>query len=477
MIALFVMNFAHLAHPLTRPERPADVVDMLDYARRRLSNGLRVIVVPIPHLHAVSLSMHVRSGPRYERGNTNGLSHLVEHLLFRGTISRPSSFLFNAAVEALGGEANGLTHRDATTIHMTFPPSTATAGLTLLGELCASPALGGLDIERGVVIEEIIDTTDGDGQELDADTISRTVLWADHPIGLPITGSVENVERFSDADCRAHYESTFVAENSVLCIAGPVDEAKILAVAEDAFGRLPRGSRQVDGPPPVVPRELPVHVQWNDDSQVTVLLSFPAPHENDPDFAALVMLQRVLDDGLACRLRQDISESRGLAYSVSASMDVYADVGAFDVEAITSPGKLITTFHQMLATVGRLVTEPVGERELERVKIRHDAELDFALDDPNEIGTWFGTAELVGCQASWTERKREALAVTSDDLLRVARRVFEPSQALVTLVGPVEPEAAEDIERLLGRAPGSTLWIENEDEDEPTTQLPLALVG
>lgn len=454
---------------------------MLDPARCRLSNGLRVIVVPLPHLHSVAMSMSVRSGSRHEQPATNGLSHLVEHLLFRGTLDHPSSFAFNAAVESLGGEVNGLTQRDATTIHMTFPTRTAYAGLELLGELCTRPLLGGLDIERGVVIEEILDTTDGAGNELDTDSLSRAVLWRDHPIGMPVAGTVDNVERFVEADCHAHYRRTFVAANGVLCIAGPVDVARAVAIAERAFGALPTGVRLAEGPAPTPQGDAPIHVQDNDDSQIGMLLTFDAPHENDPDFTSMLMLRRVLDDGLASRLRQDISESRGLAYSVSASIDVYSDIGAFDLDAAVSPGKLVTTFHQMLCTLNTLIEGGVGDAELERVKVRHTAELEFTLDDPGEICSWFGGAELVGCRAGYADRQREAMAVTSEDLVRVAKRVFVKDRAVVTLVGPLDCAIVADLERMIGREIGSALWFEADEAeaeaDDAATESPLLAAG
>lgn len=437
---------------------------MLKVVRQTLSNGLPVLVLQLPHLHAVSHAFMVRTGPRYETEAETGISHLVEHLVFRGTELHPDGSSLNFAVEALGGEINGLTQRDATTIHMTVPPQTAAEGLLLLGEICTRPTLSGIDIERDVVMEELLDTLDASGCELDIDVLSRRILWPGHPMSLPIAGTPASVEALTSEACRAHYAKTFVAENAVLCIAGPVDAAEMTAAAERAFGTLPRGQALAEPPPPAPPVRAPIAVQAMEDSQVTVLLTYPAPHENDPDFAKLLLLRRVLDDGLGSRLRQAVCERRGLAYSLSASIDAYSDAAAIDIELSCAPRKLIAAVEQTLATLRELCEEPISGEELARVKIRHRAELEFALDDPSEMCGWYGASELVRSRATYEDRLGEVMAVTAEDLFAFACRMFEPHLAVVTLVGPLEETDARRLELLFGREAQSTVWLNAEDE-------------
>jgi predicted Zn-dependent peptidase len=446
---------------------------VLTVAERTLSNGLRTLVLQLPHLHSVSEALCVRTGPRYESSTDNGISHLVEHLVFRGTALYPDSAAFNTAVEAIGGEINGLTQRDATTIHLTVPPRAAHQGLFLLGEICTRPLLGGLAVERDVVIEELLDTLDASGFELDIDVLSRRVLWAGHPISMPIAGTPTSVGRLTEEGCRSHFAKTFVGANSVLCIAGPVDPATILDAAERAFGHMPWGITLPEHPAPVPPMRAPISIQPMEDSQVSILLTYPAPHENHPDFAKLLLLRRVLDDGLGSRLRQAVCEQRGLAYSLSASLDAYRDAGAIDIELACAPRKLLRTVEQTLATLLELGEQPISPNELARAQIRHQAELEFALDDPSEMCGWYGAMELVGCRASYEDRLREVLRVTPDELHALARSTFEPHRAVVTLVGPVEDSDAHRLELLLGREATSTAWLNqdtgghDDDRDPP----------
>jgi predicted Zn-dependent peptidase len=431
---------------------------VLEFVRNRLPNGLPVLVLRLPHVHAVSCALMTRAGPRYERAHENGISHLVEHLVLRGTRTHPHSRDFHIAVEAIGGEINGLTQRDACTLHLTVPPRHAREGLRLLGEVCTEPTMDGLEIEKRVVIEEILDTYDADGRDLDIDTLSRRLFWEGHPIGLPVAGEAPIVERLTAAQCRSHFERTFVAENGILVIAGRVDVDEILAEASASFGRMPRGRSLAELGRPIPNEGLPIHVQSSENSQVSVLLTFDAPHEHDPDFPTLLMMKRILDDGFGARLRQAIVEQRGIAYSMAAAIDAYSDIAAFDVEIVCAEQKVESAVRETLAVLTNL--GDVSEAELARAKTRHVSELEFALDVPSEIAGWYGASALMGRNGGFEDWLAEANAVTPEQIAALARRMFDPSKALLTLVGPMAPDALPPLEHMMGRALGSTQWIE-----------------
>jgi predicted Zn-dependent peptidase len=320
----------------------------------------------------------------------------------------------------------------------------------------------GIEIERKVVIEEILDSYDADGRDLDIDTMSRRILWS-HPIGLPVAGEVPLVERLTEAQCRAHFEKLFVAENAILVVAGRVDVDEILAEAASSFGRMPRGKPLTELGHPIPHVGLPIHVQHSEDAQVSVLLSFPAPHENDPDFPAMLLLKRILDDGFGARLRQAIVEQRGIAYSLAAAIDAYADVAAFDVEIICAEQKVQSAVRETLAVLSNL--SDVSGAELDRAKTRHTSELEFALDDPSEIAGWYGASALMGRDAVFEDWIGEAMRVTPEDIASLAKRMFDPAKALLTMVGPVNADDLPVLERMLGRAVGSTVFVSKGDAE------------
>lgn len=397
------------------------------------------------------MAFMVRGGPRFESPSDNGLSHLLEHLIFRGTEAYPSSYAINAAIEAIGGEVNGYTQRDVLSIHMTVPRESARAGLALLSQLCLRPCLTGLDIERNVVIEEIRDSQDAQGRDIDIDGLSRQVVWPEHPMSQPITGSIARVLAFTEADARRYHQRLFGADNGVLVVSGAVEPGLVFSAAEEHWTSLPRGQRLRPPEAPAPRSHAPIYLQKAEESQVSLALSFPAPHENDPDFTALLLLQRILDDGFASRLRRAIVEESGLAYSVSAGVDAYADTAVLDLEASVSPGKLLLAVDAMLETAHRLTTHPVSPEELARAKRRHRAELEFGLDDTSELVSWFGTTELVECRSGYADRFTQGAHVTEAGLLELARRVFRPELGALTLVGPVKKSELRALAVRLGR--------------------------
>ncbi|MFW6085971.1 MAG: M16 family metallopeptidase [Myxococcota bacterium] len=207
--------------------------------RVTLDNGLRVVVSPLGHLHTVSVGLFVAAGSRHEDDRTNGLSHMLEHMLFRGTANHPSAYALNLAIERLGGTLYGATHADFTTYQVDVPPANVEPVLRLFVEILTAPLFRDLDVEKRVLREEILEDLDEDGNDVDADNVVRQLLFSPHPLGFKITGSLDNVQGFTPQDLRAHLQRLYGARNMVLCVAGAVDEG-IVEPIRRAFEPLPR---------------------------------------------------------------------------------------------------------------------------------------------------------------------------------------------------------------------------------------------
>jgi predicted Zn-dependent peptidase len=191
-------------------------------ARARLSNGLKLVTIETPHLHSATLCLYVRAGSRYETEATNGLSHFLEHMLFRGSARYPSSFALNLAIEELGGTLYAETGRDYSLYQIALNPRHLQRGMEILGDLFAAPEFRDIDLERQIIVEEILEDLDDRGRNVNIDDQSRRQFWGEHPLGFPITGPLRNVRRFSTRDVRAHFRRFYGAANMVLTVAGPL---------------------------------------------------------------------------------------------------------------------------------------------------------------------------------------------------------------------------------------------------------------
>ncbi len=417
-------------------------------ARRSvLDNGLTVVTAPAPGLHSAMLALYVRAGSRHETAAENGVSHLLEHLLFRGSEGFPDSAAMNAAVEAAGGNLNGLTARDHGCYYTPIHPGGLATGLTVLGDLLRRPLLKDLEVEREIILEEILDEVDARGRDIDPDNLLKRLAFGSHPLGFKIAGTPATIRALDVAAVRRHHARLYGGRNLVLAVAGPVRPTEVEDLAERHLGALPPGRPAGESPPPRWPSGPALSVVGHDDAQVEFTLAFPSPPEHHRDHPVHLCLRRLLDDGLSSRLPFEVVEKRGLAYSLHAGMDVFADAGLLAVDGACAPGKAARAVEAILEVLGSLAARPVPEEELRRVQRRHRLSLTFSLDSPGDLVGWYGLGELLRSPEGFESRCRRVEAVTPADVQRVARRTFARRNLLAVAVGPLRGAARRQLER------------------------------
>jgi predicted Zn-dependent peptidase len=224
-----------------------------EVVREVLPNGLRVLTARAPGLHSAMIALYVRAGSRHEAAEVNGVSHFLEHLFFRGSEGWPDTVAMNAAIESAGGSLNGITARDHGCYFTPIHPGEVGTGLAILGDLLRRPLLRQMDVEREVILEEILDEVDADGRDIDPDNLSKRIAFGAHPLGFKIAGTAAIVRRLGRRDVRAHHARFYTGANLVLSVAGPVRASEVRALAEEHFGALPRGQRSVEDPAPPWP--------------------------------------------------------------------------------------------------------------------------------------------------------------------------------------------------------------------------------
>jgi len=431
---------------LARPVRPA--ARWGEVRRAVLGNGLRVLTAPARGLHSAMIALYVRTGSRHEDAARNGVSHFLEHLFFRGSVGWPDTVAMNAAVESAGGSLNGITARDHGCYFTPIHPDEVGTGLAVLGDLVRRPLLRELDVEREVILEEILDEVDADGRDIDPDNLSKRIVFGGHPLGFKIAGTAENVRRLSRRDVRTHHGRFYGGSNLVLAVAGPVRPAEVEALADRYLGAIPRGTPSSDAPPPPWPAGARLEFVDHDDAQAEFTLSFPCPPERHPDYPAHLCIRRILDDGLSSRLPFEIVERRGLAYSLHAGIDTFVDSGMHVVDGACAPRKLALVFTEVLRVLGELADRPVPAEELARVQRRHRMTLAFSLDSAADVAGWYGAGEVLSSPEGFEERCRRVERVTPADLHRVAYETFRRRNLVAVVVGPARRRERAALEKL-----------------------------
>lgn len=414
------------------------------------ASGLRASAVRLPGLHTVVLQMHVSVGPRFETEPENGVSHFLEHMLYRGIAGHPSAHAQALAFEGLGGSLGAATYVDHMTLGIGVPPENVEHALPLFCEVFRAPLLSGMETEKGIVREEILEGLDDEDNEVDADNLVRRLAFGDHALGYPITGTLAHLERFDEVLLRRHHESRFVGAGSVLTIAGPIDPERLLPEAERLLAGVSLGTEPRSSAP--APQSGPRfrHVRHSS-SQTDLRVAFRAPAEHDADEPAVELLLRALDDGMSARLYHQLCDTRGLCYDVSASYEAYADAGLLDVAAESAHERAPEVLAEVLRVLRELREEGPTEAELDRIKQRIGWQLGEMLDSPAEITDFLGLGALTGLARSPEERYEQLSAVSRAAVRDAAARVLCRDRMSVVAVGLAPRRTRDALEQMVQR--------------------------
>jgi predicted Zn-dependent peptidase len=422
------------------------------YHRDALPSGLRVVTIETPHLHTALLAVYVRTGSRHETAASNGVSHFLEHLFFRGSEGWPDTVRMNSAVEEVGGNLNGVTTRDHGYYYTPLHPAHLDVGMAIIGDMLTRPRLTDMEVERQIILEEMLDEVDEKGRDIDLDNLSKLQLFPSHPLAFKIAGTRESVSALTHPQVLEHFARHYVTGNIVVTAAGRVSHDEVLALAERHFAGLPRGPATTEAPPPASPAGPLFHFTAHDEAQTEFRLSFRTVPEHHEHWPALQLLRRFLDDGLSSRLPFEIVEKRGLAYSVHASLEAFHDAGLFEIEAASAPDKASLVVAETFRVLGELCTTEVSEEELARAKRRHRMLLEFAQDSPGELAGWFGGTELFRRPESFNRRADMVDATTAAQVREAARHYFARENLTVVAVG--QRKGIKALERVVASADG-----------------------
>lgn len=415
---------------------------MSDLHVRTLPNGLRVVVAPLPRLHRAHVGLWARVGSRFETHAENGISHFLEHMIYRGTRRVPSAHAVNLAFERLGGSLYASTQVDHGIFSLNLPPESLDEASALFGEVLSEPAFLDIDIEKGIVLEEILEDLDDEGRQVDADNLSRALIYRDHPLGFTITGSESHVKSFDEPGLRRWHEQHYTADNAVLAFSGAVDVDAAMRLAERDFGRLRRGARAAGRAPEHAQKKARLQVVENVSSQTELRVCLRAFAEKHPLRPALDVMLRLVDDGMSTRLYHRLCDARGLCYDVSAAYDGYEDDGIVDVAAGVQHRRASVVTREILAMFEELAREGPTHDELEKARRRIAWDARAMADSAEETGAFYAGGILFDRFATPEEHVAELARVGADDVREAARQIARPERLNVVAVGL--PEDGED---------------------------------
>ncbi len=415
-----------------------------DIRSTTLPNGLLVLTERMPALRSVSMGVWLRSGSRDETPETNGISHFLEHMVFKGTTTR-SAQQFAREVDAIGGNLDAYTSKENICFSIKVLDSNVPLALDLLSDLVLHPTLTADDIsrEQGVILEEI--KMDEDNPDYLVHELFTQKFWAGDALGRPILGTAKTVPTFDQSTVLTEYARRFTPANMLFTAAGNLDHDTFVAEVEQAFSSLSATSNG-DLPRTSAPASHPHITLKNKKSleQVQFCLAVPSLPTAHPDRYALFMLNSVLGGGMSSRLFQSIREDRGLAYSIYSETSPFRDTGSLAVYAGCAAGNTREVLDLTLTELTRLKAEFVSADELRRVKEQLKTNMVLGLESSGSRMNSLARQQMFyGRFFTTDEITEEVDRVTAEDIRRVANEVLSSDGLTLTLLGNLGKLAIE----------------------------------
>lgn len=415
-----------------------------------LANGLRLLTVEMPHLHSVELSCSLGIGSRHEEPHLTGISHFLEHMLFRGSQDYPSSQDLESRFEAIGGNINAATDAETTYYHSRLHPDHVGDGLQILASMLQRPLLSDIDTERKIILEEAQEDLNQEGQVISPDLLMNSLLWPNHPLSQSTIGTLQTITAIDGTALRSYHQRYYTPANTVIALAGRIDRNAALNAAAEAFGAWSGPAPHHPTPLPVQPSPGPASRWVSDaDSQLSLQLAFHVPGRRHSDTPALRMLRRILSGGGTTRLMQRLRENLGLTYNAEAHLSLFDECGAFAVDLAVTPENLLPAVTELLLIFEELTRKQVGDGELSRVLTNYLFELEFSYDHADLLSSRYGWGLTTGFLRSLEDERQESSAITPEQMLNAAQTHFTAANLNLVVVGPFNEEDRSQVESLL----------------------------
>ncbi|TSK04349.1 MAG: insulinase family protein [Geobacter sp.] len=422
---------------------------MFSCTKKVLPNGLRLVSVEMPHLHSAEIAIYIKAGGRNDTPGKAGISHFLEHMLFRGSSEFASNLELEIAFEAIGGSVNAATDEETTCYFSRVHPDQIGEGIRLFSSMLLTPTLEGLEIEKRIITEEALEDINERGEETNTSNLCSKLLWPDHPLGTPTIGYLESIKGITVEDLRAYFAAHYVPGNALIVAAGRHDSDAFFAACGSHFAGW-EGGRPPALLPPVELQDEPRSLFVKDsDSQVNLQIAFRGFARQDKRLMGLRLMRRILCGGGTSRLHLSLREKLGIVYSVDASLSAYEETGAFAIELATAPENLVLAVSEVLREVKSLAFEEVGEAELARVKEGYFYDLEYSADSTYEMQVRYGWGELMSLVRSIDEDRIEVGAIGGEQLMHTAHALFAPKNLTLAAVGPWKAGAKRAVEKLI----------------------------
>jgi predicted Zn-dependent peptidase len=408
--------------------------ELRNIRRTTLPNGLTIVSEEMPHLRSISIGIWIRTGSRDEAPEINGISHFLEHMVFKGTRNRSAEEIARH-VDSIGGNLDAFTAKECVCFNIKVLDEHLPQAVDVLSDLVLGPVFAEEDIkkERGVILEEI--KMDEDNPDYLVHEIFTQNFWKDQPLGKPILGTKETVRKFDRATMLDAYKKRFTPGNMIISAAGNVDHDHFVALISKEFAKLEPGKNGFHSDHPTThPRIMMRNKKSLEQVQICIgVPSYPISHERR--YSSYVM-NTLLGGGMSSRLFQNVREKQGLVYAIFSELNPFRDTGCLAIYAGTSRDSVPKVLASVVSEFKKVKETPVDQEELNRAKAQLKGNLMLSLESSTArmsnlarqemyYDHFFGMNEII----------QRIEAIQPEDVQQVAREFFQPKSIAVTVLG------------------------------------------
>ncbi|GAB6180708.1 pitrilysin family protein [Desulfotomaculum defluvii] len=404
------------------------------YQKEVLPNGVRILTQQVSHVRSVALGIWVDVGSRDESDQTAGISHYIEHMMFKGTKHRTAKQIAEE-LDAVGGQLNAFTTKEYTCYYAKVLDEHFNLAVDVLSDMLFHSNISEKDVERekNVILEEIKMYEDAP-DELVHDMFAKTI-WSGHPLGRPIIGTAETVSSFTHKDLRAYMQQNYTPNRIVVSVAGNITHQQVVEKLLPLFSSLT--GEQVTRDLKIPTHSIEVNCRNKETEQVHMVIGAPGLRLDDDELYVAQVINTVLGGGLSSRLFQEIREQRGLVYTVYSYHSSYYDTGIFGVYAGLSKENVNQAMDLIFKEIKDVKKNGILKEELQRAKDQLKGNLLLSMESVNTHMSRLGKSELyLGKVYSPEEIVEKLNRITLEDILRVANTLFQPDKFSMAAIGP-----------------------------------------
>jgi len=420
----------------------------MKYKKTKLKNGLRIIIVPMKDTQTATVVVMVGVGSRYESEKEAGLSHFIEHMFFKGTKKRPNIMAISEELDAIGGEYNAFTSKDTTGYYAKVDARHLETALDVVADIYLNSKIEEKEIqkERGSILQEMNMYEDTPMRSVG--NIFERLLYSKNPLGRDIIGYKNTISAFKRKNLVDYMRKHYLANETIVCIAGKFDEKKITGQIKKYFSKMKKGERN-EAEKIIENQTLPaVKVKFKKTDQTHFILGNRAYDENHESRFALSLLSVILGGNMSSRIYMEVRDKRGLAYYVRTGIDSFSDCGYIATQAGVEHKNLELAVRTILAEYKKIAAKGVSEKELQRAKDYVKGRSVMGLEASDEVAMFLVEQAVKKKRIMTLEEILSQIdKVTVSDILRIAKDIFKGKTLNLAIIGPHKNE--KDLAKIL----------------------------